>query len=238
MAGDADADPRVGHDPAADVGHGPDRGLQVQSFALLVATAAHQALRLQGVDQVADAPGDRPVPGQDRVHVGRVTATLAALDHGGPVRAVELGVIVPLLVVIRVGDRLLALPGVERDAVVLVGEELGGADPDLLGVVARGLDIDLVGEFHGRDGATDLARDGRQIVGAAGEEAVLVEVPAVAVVVPVGHRPLFEGAQVRQVIVGEHAVVKGHASVPTDPVVPGAGGECGAEVGGGLVDHR
>ena len=37
---------------------------------------------------------------------------------------------------------------VVTDPVVLVGEELLGHHPDLLGIISRGLNIDLVGEFH------------------------------------------------------------------------------------------
>ena len=191
MAGDADVDARVGHDAAADVDHGPHRGVEVQFLPLLVATASHHPLGLEGVDQVTDARGQGAVAGQQFIHLRRVAQTLPALQDGGPIGPVKLHLMVPFLIVARVGYRLLALRLVVADAQVFVGEELRAQDPDLLGIVAGGLHVHLVDELHEADVLAHLPLAEGDVVDAATEELSLVEGPDKAVVVPVGQGPVL-----------------------------------------------
>ena len=233
VAGDANVDAGVRHDAAADVDHGPHRGVEVQFLPLLVATAAHHPLGLEGVDQVADARGQGAVAGQQFIHRRRVAQTLAALQDGGPIGPVELHLMIPFLIVAGVGDRLLALRLVVADAQVLVGKELGPQDPDLLGIVAGGLHVHLVDELHEADVLAHLALAEGNVVDAAAEELGLVEGPEEAVVVPVGQGPVLQQAQAGQGRLPPQGVIKGDAGVPTDAVVPGAVGQLGMEIPGG-----
>ena len=135
--------------------------------------------------------------GQHGVDERRVAARRAPLVHGGPVRPVQLHLVVPLGVVKGVRDRLAALALVERDAGVLVRKEFAAEDPDLLRVVAGGLDLDLVDELHQPDALADLAL-ARTEPGIGRLPVDRVARPDEAVVVAVGDAQALQHAQTGQ----------------------------------------
>jgi hypothetical protein len=115
------------------------------------------------------------------------------------------------------------------DVVVLVGEQLGGEDPDLLGVVSRVFHIHLVDELHEGDALSDLLgplQDLHHLL-----PGLFVEFPNEAVVVAVGEAELFELAQRRQGLATSQQMIKLQPQVPGEAVVRPLGLDASVELG-------
>ena len=185
LAHRAHHDARVGLLPHADVDHGADGGVDVHLVAVFQLADARHALRLQGIEQELEAADGALVLRGDIVDQLQIAGLGALLQHRGPGRTFELDLVIPLRVMVGLGNRLLAFQFVERLAHVLVGEEFGAQHPDFFRIVAGGLDVDFVGELHQADVLAHLL--GRFVTGRHGlVEIEFLEFPEVAVVVAIG----------------------------------------------------
>ena len=180
--------PRIGHDAAPDIDHRTHRGIDIELVSILVTSLAHDALRLQRVDQVPDAARDRFVFFENLVHQRRILAPLAALDHGGPFRPRQLYLVIPLVVVKRLGHGLDAFRFIVTDAVVLVGKQLGRQHPDFLRAAVLELGVDLVDHLHDVDVLALRRLTPRQPLIRVCIGAGFVEIPEIPVIVAVRHR--------------------------------------------------
>ena len=143
-------DPRVGLLTHADVDHRAHGGIDVQLVAVLDPADALHALRDHRLDQELQARDHRLVVVDDLLDELELAELGPALQHRHPARALELNLVVPLVVVVGVGDRLPPFQLVDGLA-LLVEPELGGQHPDLFRVVAGELVVDLVHHLHDVD---------------------------------------------------------------------------------------
>ena len=128
---------------------------------------------------------------QDAIDIRRVTPRLSLLQHRDPVRAMQLHLVVPFLVMVGLADRLGAFQLVDG-ATLLIQVEGGLQAPDLLCIVASQLAVELVDHLHHADRLAHLAVARRNVLGLVPEH--LIEGPQVAIVVAIGDRQRLEHA--------------------------------------------
>ncbi len=150
-----DTDARIGLHAHADIDHGTHGGIQVNLIAVLHLALPHHALGLDRLDEMLEPPHQRLVALDHGINIRRVTEFWTLLQQGGPVRTLELSLIIPFVVVEWRGDRYLAFLFVESGAVVLV--QFAREHPYLLRVVTGELDVEAVDHFHETDVLADLS---------------------------------------------------------------------------------
>jgi hypothetical protein len=134
----------------ADVDHRAHCGVDVEFVAVFQTANALHALRDHRLDEILQARDHRLVV----VMIFSITVQFAQLgmtfQHGGPARPFELDLVIPLVIMIPVGDRLAAFQFVDGDA-FLIEVERCFQHPDFFGVVAGVFVVDLVDHLHQAD---------------------------------------------------------------------------------------
>ena len=111
-----------------------------------MADALH-ALRHHRLDQELEPRNHRLVLEDDALDHLQLTELRMILEQRHPIGPLELNLIIPFRVVVRLGDRRTAFERVDAH-VFLVEIELGRKLPHLLRIVAGELDVHLVDHFH------------------------------------------------------------------------------------------
>ena len=218
--------------------HGIDGGIEVDLVAVFHVAHPLHTFRLQHVDDLFDALGDGFVLDQNLVDKLRVTLGLMPFVDRGPVRAVQLHLIVPLLIVVGFRYRLFAPHVIETDrgdAGIFVGHEFSGADPDFLGVITGQLTIHFMGHLNSRHIFAYLALARGDILYAIlpGE---FVEIPQQAIVITIGNAQRFEDAQAGYVPAHREYVEQFQPHVPGELGIGLVGLDIGVEAFGQRVE--
>jgi len=157
------------------------------------------------------------VLGGDVIDHLQVACLGALFQHRRPGRTLQLNLVIPLGIVERIRNRLLAFQLVPALAHVLVRKQLGRQHPDFLSVVARTFDLDFVCHFHHVHVLANLL-DGL-VTGARGlVEIEFLEFPEVAVVVTID-RGLQIGARIEAEFFLAESMRELHADFPRGVVV-------------------
>mmetsp|Transcript_38692 Transcript_38692/g.90447 ORF Transcript_38692/g.90447 Transcript_38692/m.90447 type:complete len:917 (+) Transcript_38692:6677-9427(+) len=141
----------------ADVDHGAHGRIDVQLVTVFDPADALHALRDHGADQELQARHHRLVLVLDLLDQRQIAQRRLALQHRHPARALQLNLIVPLVVMHRVGHGRSAFQRIDAHA-FLVEVELARQHPDFLRVVAGKLVVGLVDHLHQADLLAHLLR--------------------------------------------------------------------------------